>query len=288
MVTDALWTDFNNDSWPDLIIVGEWMRVRMFENQKGKLVELKNEALQSASGLWGRIAPGDLDGDGDTDYVLGNVGQNLPWSISVTEPLSLYYDDFNDDGKLDPLLFYTKQKQFPLASRDELLQQLPSLKKIFTTYASYGNATLDDILGSKQITESNKLLVNQVQSCILENLGNSNFKLSPLPLQAQVSPVKGILIDDYNQDGFNDILIAGNFYGFQSQYGPCDAGKGLLLTGSGNGSFNPVSWDKTGFYSPGDIRNMKRLKGQAGNDYIIQVRNNGAPSVFKIKPKLKL
>jgi hypothetical protein len=117
---------------------------------------------------------------------------------------------------------------------------------------------------------------------MLENLGNSNFKLSPLSLQAQVSPVKGILIDDYNQDSFNDILIAGNFYGFQSQYGPCDASKGLLLKGYGKNSFEPVNWDITGFYSPGDIRNMKLLRGISGN-FIIQVRNNDAPSVFKIQ-----
>ena len=282
MVTDALWTDFNKDSWPDLLIVGQWMPVRLFENQKGKLVEIHNQSLQNTSGLWNRISSFDFDQDGDTDYVLGNAGSNLPWTVSETQPLTLYYTDLNGDRKIDPVICYTAQgKEYPVASRDELLHQVGTLRKNFTTYGQYANATVREVIGSFSDSIP-KLKVQTTQSCVLENLGNGNFKISPLPVLAQISSVSGIITDDFNQDGFIDILLSGNFYPYRTQYGRSDSSIGLLLTGDGTGNFEPVSWDRSGFFAPGDIRNMISINGKKGRRFILLARNNDKMSLFEL------
>jgi enediyne biosynthesis protein E4 len=282
MVTDALWTDFNNDGWLDLLIIGEWMPIRLFENKKGKLEEVRSTELENSSGLWNRIASADLDYDGDMDYVVGNAGTNLPWHATIQQPLELYFGDFNGDGRIDPIICnYNLGKNFPVASRDELLLQINSLRKKFTTYSSYAKATLEDIIGVEQMKRSKKNQINTLESSILENLGNGGFKLRPLPLEAQVSSVRGILIDDFNGDQLTDILLAGNFYPFRTQYGPCDASKGLLLAGNKSGSFSPVGSD-TGFYASGDIREMVSLKTKAGKRSIVLGRNNESVLVFDV------
>ncbi|HYG17619.1 MAG TPA: VCBS repeat-containing protein [Ohtaekwangia sp.] len=281
MVTDARWTDFNNDTWPDLIVVGEWMPVRIFENKKGKLFEVKHPSLDHTAGLWSRIDPFDFDGDGDTDYVLGNAGSNLPWRISKEEPLTLYYSDFNKDGSVDPMICYTSQgSQYPIASRDELLHQLPSLRKKFTTYASFGKATVNDVFDKSALDEAKQLSVYTTQSAVLENLGDGNFKVTGLPLPAQLSSVNGIVTEDFNGDGFVDILLAGNFYPYRTQFGRSDASLGLLLFGDGKGAWRPAMWQETGFYASGDIRNMAFIKGKSGRKFILLNRNNDKVSLI--------
>ncbi len=188
MVTDALWNDFNNDGWLDLIVVGEWMPIRLFENEKGKLIEVKSKELEESSGLWNRVVAADLDSDGDLDFVVGNAGTNLPWHATMTEPITLYLNDFNKDGRMDPIICnYVQGKSYPVAARDELLLQMNNLRKKYITYSSYANSSLEDIVGLEQIKASKKFTVNTLQSSILENLGNGNFKLKALPIAAQVS-----------------------------------------------------------------------------------------------------
>jgi enediyne biosynthesis protein E4 len=285
MVTDALWTDFNNDTWPDLMVVGEWMSIKLFENKKGKLELLQNAEFEKSAGLWNRIASADIDKDGDIDYVIGNAGTNLPWHASVDQPLTLYYGDFNNDKRIDPILcnFY-QGKNYPVASRDELLMQMNSLRKKYETYSSYAKATAEDVIEPKIINGAKKYQVNTLASSVLENLGNGNFKVYALPLEAQVSSVRGILIDDFNHDNITDILLAGNFYSYRTQYGPSDAGKGLLLTGEGNGKFKSVGWESSGFFTTGDIRNMIRLNS-ASNQYVLTARNGDAVSLFELNTK---
>jgi hypothetical protein len=281
MVTDAVWTDFNGDTWPDLIIVGEWMPVRVFENQKGKLVEVTNAVLEKTAGLWSRIVSCDFDGDGDTDYVLGNAGTNLPWKVSETQPLTMYYGDFNDDGRVDPVMCYSYQgKEYPVASRDEMLLQINSLRKKFTSYSQYAQVTVQDIFDTGALRASQKLKVNTFESSILENLGNGNFKISPLPVAAQVSGVNGIVTDDFNKDGFTDILLAGNFYPYRTQVGRSDSGMGLLLKGNGKGKWDPIPWDQSGFMATGDIRNMVSLNEKGDRKYILIARNNEKMSLI--------
>ena len=283
MVTDALWTDFNGDSWPDLMVVGNWMPVRLFENQKGNLVEVQNQSLENTWGLWNRIASFDFDEDGDTDYVLGNAGSNLPWKVSEKEPLTLYYADFNDDGRIDPVICYSSQgKKYPVASRDEMLIQLNSLRKKFTTYSHYANATIEDIFDKAALDSSPKLKVQTVQSAVLENLGAGSFNISPLPLLTQISSVNGILTEDFNQDGLIDILLAGNFYPYRTQYGRSDSSLGLLLLGNGKGNFDPVPWDQSGFFAVGDVRNMVLVNGKPGRKFILLARNNDQMSLIDV------
>lgn len=286
IVTDALWTDFNDDTWPDLILVGEWMSPRIFQNQQGKLIEINNESLAASTGIWCRIAASDIDQDGDLDYVLGNSGINFPWRVSKNEPLLMYNKDFNGDGTLDPMIFYTKQgKLFPVASRDEVLQQLPSLKKKFVSYSDYAKATVADILDTSELYGSTKLSISTLESVLLINKGNGDFESRPLPLSAQCSSIRAILTDDFNGDGFTDILTAGNFYPFQSQMGPLDASFGILLTGNGKGEFNLLDWNTTGFYASGDVRNGRLLIGSKGDKFVLLGKNNEPTCLFKILRK---
>lgn len=281
MVTDALWTDFNNDTWPDLLIVGDWMPIRLFENKKGKLVEVQNDALQNTSGRWNKIVPFDFDADGDTDYVAGNSGSNFAYTVSRKEPLELYYADFNDDGRIDPVMAYSSQgKIYPVASRDEMLLQVNSLRKKFTSYSKYASATIEDIFGKESLRAAKRLKAQTLHSMVLENIGSGNFKLLPLPAMAQLSSVNGIVTDDVNEDGFADILLAGNFFPYRTEYGPADASLGLLLLGDGKGKFDPVSWEKNGFRAPGDVRSMRFLKGANGSKLVLIARNNDKMSLF--------
>jgi hypothetical protein len=283
MVMDASWTDFNGDGWLDLLIVGEWMPIRLFENQNGKLVEIHNQTLDYSHGLWTKISPTDYDNDGDTDFVLGNAGNNLPWKISATEPLVLYPVDLNGDGTIDPIICYTSYgKEYPVASRDDLLHQVSQLRKNFTTYSQYANANSENILGKELLKNNRNLMVETSSSSVLENLGGGNFKLSPLPKMAQVSRISGLVTADFNHDGFVDILMAGNFYSFRTEYGRSDASIGLLLLGNGTGGFEPVSWSESGFFASGDIRNMTTLTGSDNRKFIILARNDDRMSLIEV------
>jgi enediyne biosynthesis protein E4 len=289
MVTDAVWSDFNGDSWPDLIIVGDWMPVLIFENKSGKLVEVKSDALDHSTGLWNRIKPFDYDGDGDLDYLAGNAGNNLPWKVSQDQPLTLYYSDFNDDGRIDPVMsYFYNDREYPVASRDELLLQITSLRKKFLTYAQYGKATIEDIFGKEAVKRPNKLTVETLHSSLIENLGNGKFQVKPLPIDAQLSATTAILTSDFNNDGEEDVLLAGNFYPYRTQYGRSDAGLGKLMLGDGHGKFTFVPWTESGFFASGDIRNMLLLNGAGGKKYILLGRNGDRLELFGFHSKKNL
>lgn len=280
IVTDAIWTDFNNDTWPDLIVVGEWMPIRIFRNDKGKLQEVKSESLINSSGLWKRIIARDLDSDGDTDYIIGNAGKNLPWKVSAATPMNLYSSDLNNDGRLDPIITYFNDgKEYPVASRDELLLQINSLRKIYPTYSQFGKATIQDIFKSVNQSITSKLQIQTTASIFLINNGNGSFDLKELPIEAQVSCITGIITDDFNRDGMVDILLAGNFYPYRTQYGSSDAGKGLLLTGDNKFGFKPLA---TNFFISGDVRNMAVVKSASHKKFISVFRNNDKMSLIEM------
>ncbi|HEY5745112.1 MAG TPA: VCBS repeat-containing protein [Chryseolinea sp.] len=287
MVTSAVWMDHNHDSWPDLLLAGEFMPVMLFENHGGTFTDLTSSAgLSKTSGLWCKLLAADVDNDGDVDLIAGNAGLNLPFKTSEQEPIALTYGDFNGDGQVDPLMTtYVQGKRFPYPSRDELLEVMPALKKKFVTYASYATATLEDALSEESLHSARHLEAAITRSCFLMNLGNGKFDLVPLPVEAQFSMNSALAFDDFNADGIKDIVLAGNFYPYRVQAGRCDASSGLILKGVGHGKYEPLFFDATGFYAAGDVRTMVVLKTKGNKNQLIIGVNDASPLVYRYKTK---
>lgn len=281
MVTDAIWTDFNNDSWPDLILVGEFMRVRLFQNKKGKLIERKDiNALEKSDGWWCSVFPADIDGDGDIDYFLGNAGRNLQFKPSATEPVQLYAGDFNQDGVLDPLLtYYIKGQSYPVASRDELLDQVGSLRKKFIKYEDYSRAKLEDIATEEQVKKSYKFNAFMLESAWLENLDGKDFKLRSLPVMAQLSSINKFLFDDFDGNGSKELLAAGNFFPYKPQFGRSDASMGIVLHYE-QGELKVKQGSLSNVWLTGDIRDAVIMSFKGGGKRVIVSRNDAKASVY--------
>ena len=282
MVTDASWTDIDNDSWPDLIIVGDWMPVKVFHNEKGKsFTDIStNTGLDKTDGWWCKILPADIDKDGDMDFILGNMGSNTQFKANNRQPLITYADDFNNDGQIDPVMtWYIQGVSYPFNSRDELVEKLPQLNKQFLKYADFANATINDILTKEQIEKARKFYIYNTQTSLLIN-NSGKFELKALPLEAQFSMMNAILYKDYDGDGREDILLAGNFYSFRVQQGRCDAGIGSLLKGDGKGNFFLVSPAITGLYISGDVRDIVEVYSGKSNIMVIS-KNNDATQVIR-------
>lgn len=287
LITGALWTDIDNNSSLDLILIGEWMPIRIFINIKGKLVEKTKEFnLSNTNGLWQSIEKADMDGDGDLDFIVGNMGLNVPFKVSATEPLEAYVGDFRGDGNLSTVIScYIQRKRYTIASLDEVQDAFPFLKKKFLTYNDYASATVDNVFAAEQLKKATHLSVNQLQSIYLENKG-AHFKIHPLPIKAQFSAVQGIIVQDFTGDGILDLLLAGNYYPFRVQYGPCDAGKGLLLKGNGYGGYTTIDNIKLGVWIDGDVRDMKLLKGNQQTNIIISKNDDKIQSIQYANPKI--
>lgn len=274
MVNDAVWNDIDKDGWPDLILAGAWMPVRVFHNEKGKqFKDISNTlGLDKSDGWWCKIVPADVDGDGDMDFILGNMGANTQFHTNQNEPLVTYVNDFNGDGKIDPIMtWYIQGKNYPFNSRDELVEQMPVLNKKFLKYADFGKATIETIVTSEQLEKARKFYVYHTRSAVMIN-DNGKFVIKDLPVQAQFSIVNSILFQDFDGDGKKDILLAGNFFPFRVQQGRCDAGLGCLLKGDGKGGFTAVTHDRMGVYIKGDVRDMLELSG--GNHHTIVISKN--------------
>ncbi len=261
MVTDAAFVDLDSNGWPDLLLAGQWMPVRLFLNDHGRFTDHSSAyGLDTTAGLWTRILPTDIDGDGDTDFVLSNLAPNTFFRATAQHPMRLYYADFDGNGSPDPLLcYYWHDTLYPYPSRDELVEQIPSLKKKYLHYADYADATPADIFGADALQKAREFDVNELRNCLLLNEGHK-FRLQPLPQAAQFSAVWGIVCEDFDGDGHNDLLLGGNFYPFRTQLGREDAGKGLLLKGNGKGNFIPLFYNSTGLLLDGDIRDVLPLR----------------------------
>ncbi len=282
MVTDALWTDFNGDGNSDLIVVGEFMAVRLFENNKGILSELADTAgLSNSEGWWNTIESGDFDNDGDIDYVLGNFGHNSQLKASVKEPVELYVKDFDNNGALDPILCsYVMGESYPVFSKDDIVGQLSGLKGKYINYSDYADAKITDVFSEEELKGAEVHKVVNFSTSYMENLGNSQFKISPLPSPAQFAPVYGILTEDFNGDGNLDILLAGNFFGTRVKYGRYDANKGIILLGDGIGNFTTMSPLESGLNIDGEVRDIKTI--ESGKEKILLfARNNETIKIYR-------
>ncbi len=283
MVTDALWTDYDNDGDTDLIAVGEFMAIQFYENQAGKLVNCSEKiGLPYTSGWWNSINGGDFDNDGDIDYIIGNLGLNSKYKASPTRPITVYALDYDKNGSIDPLITaYNDSLEYPVHSRDDIIRQIPILKKKFPNYASYAKATIADVLSKQEQSSSYVAKAFEFASVYLENKGNSCFELLALPKTAQIAPIYGILIEDFDQDGNLDILLSGNDYGTEVGTGRYDALKGLVFKGKGDGMFVPISSEEDGLQVDGQVRGVISLRVKDRETYIFG-RNSATAKAYVI------
>lgn len=272
MVTDAAWADFDNDKDLDLIIVGEWMPIQIFENDKGTFTTF---SLPNSVGWWSSLKIVDMDKDGDMDFIVGNHGLNCDLQASVKQPLSLYVHDFDGNGSTEQLLcYYNNQVRYPLASQDELTKQMVGLRKQYLTYEKYANAQIESVFPKKILNAAEYKEATLLASVYVENLGQDNFKIHELPIEAQLAPTKAILCDDFDKDGHLDILLGGNFYEVIPKIGRYDASYGTFLRGSGQGDFQVIHPMQTGWTLHGAVRDLKIIRTADNQKLVLVARNN--------------
>jgi len=282
MVTCALWTDYDNDGWTDLMIAGEFMPVSFIKNQNGKLLFNSPLNIQHSNGWWNSILPGDFDEDGDIDYVVGNLGLNTRYKASAAEPLCIYAKDFDENGGIDPVMcYYVEGKNYVYPGRDELIGQIPGMRKRFDQYKKYASVTFEQTFTKEELRDAFVVKAECFESSYFENKGNGIFERAPLPLLCQVAPVFGMITDDFNNDGHADILITGNSYSTEVSTGNYDAMTGLLLTGDGKGHFTVQHSRMTGFRADGDSKGMALLHLGDSLSVVLVASNNGKLQAYE-------
>lgn len=285
MVTDAIWSDYDNDKDLDLIIVGEWMSITVFNNDNGKFSKVSIPDFTDTAGWWFSIEQGDFDKDGDMDYIAGNLGLNYKYKTSKDKPFDVYYKDFDNNGSNDIVLgYYNYGKHYPVRGFSCSSEQIPSLKKDIKKYDIFASMDMKEVYGESNLEKALHYETQTFASKFIENKGEGKFVISDLPVQAQFSSINDILIKDFNGDSNLDVLLVGNLFVSEIETTRNDAGTGLLLLGDGKNNFNPLHISKSGFMAKGDAKKVKILKGSNQN-MILVGNNNDQLQVFKINPE---
>ncbi len=283
LVTSAIWTDFDNDGWADLIVTGEWMPITFFKNDHGKLKKwLNNPMIDSSTGWWFSIAEGDFDNDGDMDYIVGNLGLNNKFNVSQQTPLSVYTKDFDMNGTTESILsYYLKGKEYTVADRDQITLELPSIKNKYDTYEKFADADFSQIFTKDIVRDALHLTVTNFTSVYLENKGNGKFVMTALPIEAQFSVIQSIQVGDFDGDGKLDVVIVGNYFSPDYNTGRYDASYGLLLKGNGKGGFTPVPASISGISIVGDARATAFIHIKKSFCLLVAI-NSGKLKCFKL------
>jgi hypothetical protein len=290
LITDAIWLDYDGDQDEDLIVVGEWMPVSVFNNKEGQLTLVTEQAgLSKSNGWWNCISIADIDNDGDQDLLLGNHGLNSRFKASLDKPVSLYINDFDGNGTAEQILCaYNGDQSYPLVLRHDLVTQLPHLKKKYLKYESYKNQTIEDVFTPEELERAVKLETYWLSSSVAINQGDGTFKLEALPAEAQLSPIYAFEVLDVDGDNQLDVVAAGNLYEVKPEVGRYDASYGVVLSGNGNGQFRAIPSTASGLLVDGQVRDIQRLiVGEqqlllfARNDDVISAYSVGKATVLK-------
>jgi hypothetical protein len=281
MVTSAFCGDIDNDGWTDMVIVGEWMPICFYRNIKGKFMKT---SFVGTKGWWFSIDGSDFDKDGDIDLVAGNLGLNIRYQASVEKTFDVYAADFDNDGNSDIVLSYMQGKeQYPLRGMECFVEQNPKIAIKFPSYKAFAEATVSDIYTKKALSNSLHLQAETFASCYLENIGNGKFEIHKIPNEAQLSSINAMIIEDFNNDGYPDILAAGNLYDMEVVTPRNDAGIGIFLKGKGQGDFELIPARESGFFAPDNVKALSVINLGNNNERLVLVgNNNGKMQVFRI------
>jgi hypothetical protein len=290
LVCDAIFTDFDNDGWPDLILTGEWMPVTFLKNDHGVFKNVTaGTGISDKFGWWNTIAAGDFNHDGKIDYIVGNTGLNTFYKGTDKYPVYITAKDFDNNGSYDafPSVFLKDQngvmQEFPAQGRDDIVKQMIGMRAKFQNYRSFAVATMDSVITPEMRKGALRLKANMLQSCYLQNNGKGGFTMIPLPIEAQISQLNGIVVDDFDGDGNLDVAISGNDYGTEVSTGRYDAFNGLVLKGDGKGNFKPLTIQQSGLYIPGDGKALVKLQGAKGNYLLAATQNRDVMKIFELK-----
>jgi hypothetical protein len=292
MVTDAIWTDYDKDGWEDLLVAREWNSLVILKNMNGKELVYKNiPVLERLQGIWYSLVAGDFDQDGDEDYIVGNLGDNNRFTASEKYPLNLYAIDIDMDGNIDPIItaYWTDKdgilKEYPVSYLDELWSQSNYFQNKYNDYASFSYASISDILDEKILKRLEfKLQVNTTSSYILWN-DKGSFTWEKLPVPLQVSPIKKMIVDDFNGDHYPDILLGGNDYSYELGTGYYDANKGIVLLNKGKQqekgkpTFEVLRPSQSGILLQGMLESLIYIKGDTS--LVVAGFNRAKATVFE-------
>ena len=275
-VKHAVWSDLDKDGDSDLVLSLEWDGVVAFINQKNKF---EKKYVTDKKGWWNFTLPVDVDGDGDLDFIAGNLGLNNRLKASEQHPVRLYYNDYDGNGKKEQVLtYYLGGKEIPFATKDELVRQIPELKKKYLYAEDFAKATLNNIFKKEKLNAASLLSANYFSNVILINNGNWNFSLKELPWEAQLTPYRDAAISDVNKDNRPDILLAGNFYPNNIQMGEYDGDYGTVLVNKGDGNFSCESLN--GYAIKGEVRHIRKINAGKSDAFIL-ARNNDSLKVIR-------
>ena len=290
LVTDALFTDYDNDGWVDLLVAGQGMPLRLFRNENGALSEVTPKVFEEHVGWFAGLSGADLDHDGDVDYVAANYGGNHLYQIDGEDYVALYGADFDKNGGYDLLIGSRalgddgQLREYPHYQRKDTEKQLTVVKDIYPEHKNFGGVTMEEFLAAFPAAEVTALKANYLRSAWVENLGDGEFAFHDLPPAAQVAPLFGTALADIDGDGYQDIIAVGNDYGAETGGGRLDALNGICLLFEPDANrFRPLRAEESGLYAPGNGRTVISLRS-GDKRVVVTAENQGATRAYELPP----